>query len=113
VTEWTVRLAAAAEGDFQDILQWTAEQFGDAQARAYAETIIAAIEALSAGPEAARARPRDEILPGVFSVHISRAGRKGRHLILFRIDRQQRIVEVLRLLHDSMDLARHLPKDGS
>lgn len=113
MTEWTVRLATAAERDFQGILEWTGEQFGEIQVRVYADAIIEALEALASGPEAARAKPRSEILPGLFSLHITRGGRKGRHLILFRVDRQRMIIEVLRLLHDSMDLARHLPKDPS
>ena len=41
---WKVLLAAAAEADFRDIIRWTAEEFGDAQARVYAETLSAAIE---------------------------------------------------------------------
>jgi toxin ParE1/3/4 len=109
-----VRLAAAAERDFRGILEWTAEQFGEPQVHVYADTIIAALEALASGPEASgRAVPRNDILPGLFSLHIARGGRKGRHLILFRVDRSRMIVEVLRLLHDSMDLARHLPGDTS
>ena len=83
----TVRLAAAAERDFQYILDWTEEQFGPSQARVYADTIIAALETLAEGPEAARAKPRNEIQPGLFSLHIARGGRNGRHLILFRVDR--------------------------
>ena len=37
---WRVRLAAAAENDFRNILGWTSERFGEAQARVYAETLI-------------------------------------------------------------------------
>jgi toxin ParE1/3/4 len=47
---WPVRLAAAAEDDFQDVLRWTAEHFGDRQARVYARTLSMAFEALAAGP---------------------------------------------------------------
>ena len=111
MTEWTVRLAAAAERDFQGILAWTAEQFGEHQVGVYAGTIIASLEALASGPDAARAKPRSEILPDLYSLHIARGGRKGRHLVLFRVDRTRMIVDVLRLLHDSMDIARHLPTD--
>lgn len=111
MTVWTVRLAAAAERDLQGILRWTEEQFGPSPARAYLETIIASLEALAVGPEAARAKPRNEILPGLFSLHIARGGRRGRHLVLFRVDRARMIIDVLRLLHDSMDFAQHLPKN--
>jgi len=47
---WRVRLASAAEADFEQILHWTAERFGARQARAYAETLTAALEALAEGP---------------------------------------------------------------
>ena len=52
---WRVRLAAAAEADFHQILRWTAEHFGESQARAYADTLSAAIEALTEGPQVAGA----------------------------------------------------------
>ena len=38
----------------------------------------------------------------------SSVGRKGRHLVVFRMADGQAI-DVIRLLHDSMDLAKHLP----
>jgi toxin ParE1/3/4 len=38
----------------------------------------------------------------------SRVGRKGRHLVIFMMADGQTI-DVIRLLHDSMDLAKHLP----
>ncbi len=108
---WRVRLSAAAEADFQDILRWTIERFGEAQARAYAKTLADAVAALSAGPTIPGARRRDKIAKGLFSLHVGRQGRKGRHFVLFRIGRDgdRLAIEVLRLLHDAMDLARHVP----
>jgi toxin ParE1/3/4 len=38
----------------------------------------------------------------------SSVGRKGRHFVVFRMPDGQTI-DVIRLLHDSMDLAKHLP----
>ena len=55
------------------------------------------------------AKARDEIAPGVCTLHVARHGRKGRHFVVFRVA-EGKIVEVLRLLHDSMDLARHVPE---
>jgi toxin ParE1/3/4 len=108
-----VRLAAAAGADFQDILRWTKDQFGEAQAHAYAQTLSAALQALAAGgPTTAGAKARDEIAKGLFTLHVARHGRKGRHFVLFRIggdEAEHEVVEVLRVLHDAMDLARHLP----
>jgi toxin ParE1/3/4 len=44
----------------------------------------------------------------VATLHVARQGRKGRHLLVFRVSASERVVEVLRILHDSMDLSRHL-----
>lgn len=106
-----VRLTAAAEADIQDILRWTVAQFGEAQARSYAETLSAALEALAVGPTIIGAKARNDIARGLFTLHVARNGRKGRHFVMFRIGRHQRreVIEVLRLLHDAMDLPRHLP----
>ena len=45
------------------------------------------------------------------TLHVARKGRKGRHFVVFRVarDPDHDVIEVLRLLHDSMDLQRHLP----
>ncbi len=108
---WRVRLTAAAEADFQDIIRWTVAQFGEGQARVYAGTLSEAIEALTAGAKAAGVKPRDDIAKGLFTLHVARRGRKGRHFVMFRIGAEggDKVVEVLRVLHDAMDLPRHLP----
>ena len=108
---WTVRLTATAEDDFEEILHWTVTQFGEAQARIYAETLSAALNDLAAGPTVMGARKRDDILKGLFTLHVARRGRKGRHFVMFRVGRapDRDVIEVLRLLHDAMDLQRHLP----
>ena len=108
---WTVRLTAAAEADFEELLRWTADQFGEAQARIYAETISAAVNDLAIGPTIVGARKRDDILKGIFTLHVARDGRKGRHFVMFRVGpaSNRKVIEVLRLLHEAMDLQRHLP----
>jgi toxin ParE1/3/4 len=107
---WTVRLTAAAEADFGQILTWTREQFGEPQAFAYADTLALALEALHKGPETSGVKSRDDILRGLSSLHVARQGQKGRHFIMFRTARNPRtnVIEVLRILHDSMDLPRHV-----
>lgn len=109
--KWTVRLTAAAEADFEEILRWTVDQFGEAQARTYAETVSAALNDLTTGPTVVGARKRDDILKGIFTLHVARKGRKGRHFVMFRVGRapDHDVIEVLRLLHDAMDLRLHLP----
>lgn len=108
---WRVRLTAQAEADVAGILEWTAGQFGDTQAHRYAETLTSAIEALSEGPDAPGAKLRNEIARGLMTLHVARKGHRGRHFLLFRVSREagREVIDVLRVLHDAMDLAQHLP----
>lgn len=109
---WPVRLTAAAEADFRGIVRWTFERFGEAQARAYADTLVGAITALAQGPAIRGAKARDDIDNGLFTLHVARGGRRGRHFLMFRIghDGDRDVIEVLRILHDTMDAPRHAPK---
>jgi len=105
---WAVRLGRQAERDFIDILNWTAKSFGKAQANTYSETISLAIQALNYGPEILGSKLRDDIEPGIRTLHVERSGRKGRHFLVYRVG-SQGTIDILRMLHDSMDLQRHLP----
>ena len=106
--KWRVRLGAAAELDFANILKWTTENFGARQSRIYRDTLIQAIGDLADGPDVAGSRGRDEIMPGLRTLHIARHGQPGRHFILYRAV-EGRIIEIGRILHGQMDLGRHLP----
>jgi len=76
-------LGAAAELDSANILKCTAEHFGPGRAHAYRNTIVRAIGEIAHGPDVAGSRARDEILRGLRTLQ--------------------------RILHDGMDLPRHLP----
>jgi toxin ParE1/3/4 len=106
---WTVRLGRQAEQDYVEILQWTTKIFGKQQANTYAETMARAIEALEDGPDVLGVRVRDDIQPGIRTLHVARQGFAGRHFVVFRVTGSD--IDILRLLHDSMDLPRHLPAD--
>ena len=108
---WPVRLTASAERDFAQIVAYTTREFGARQVQPYLRTLTAAIEALSGGPATAGDSRRNDIGPGLMSLHVARLGRKGCHFIIFREQRgnDSPVIEVLRLLHDAMDLVRHLP----
>jgi toxin ParE1/3/4 len=105
---WAVRLAEKAEHDLLDALVWTTDQFGALQADDYLETLTLALEALTDGPNIVGSKVRDDIGLGIRTQHVARLGRKGRHLVVFRFADGQ-VIDVIRLLHDSMDLAKHLP----
>ena len=62
----------------------------------------------ASGPSALGCKTRAELGADVASLHVARQGRKGRHLLVFRAHEQDGVIEVLRILHDGMDLARHL-----
>jgi toxin ParE1/3/4 len=105
---WRVRFGAVAELDFANILKWTTEKFGARQSQLYRDTVIRAIGELANGPDVPGSRSRDEIMPGLRTLHVARHGRRGRHVLLYRIV-EGRIIEIGRILHDQMDLERHLP----
>jgi toxin ParE1/3/4 len=109
---WRVRLGAAAEVDFANILKWTSENFGARQARVYRNTLVQAIGELADGHDVAGSRSRDEIMAGIRTVHIARRGRRGSHFMMYRAAPNSTI-EIVRILHDRMDLQRHVPSDES
>lgn len=105
---WTAHLTDKAAQDIENILDWTYGQFGPLQMEAYTGIINGALEALTEGPQLVDVRRRPELGDGVATLHVARQGCKGRHLLVFRVHDQDCVIEVLRILHDSMDLARHL-----
>ena len=105
---WRVRFGAAAELDFANILKWTADNFGARQSRAYRNTLVQAIAELADGPDVAGSKARDEIMPGLRTLHVARHGRRGSHFLIYRAAPRSTI-EIVRILHDRMDLQRHVP----
>jgi toxin ParE1/3/4 len=95
--KWRVRLGSTAELDFANILKWTTENFGAHQSRLYRNTLVQVIGELANGPDIASSKAKDEIMPGLRSLHIA----------LYRT--QGSSIEIVRILHDRMDLERHLP----
>ncbi|HEY1794588.1 MAG TPA: type II toxin-antitoxin system RelE/ParE family toxin [Stellaceae bacterium] len=107
---WAVELSDEAAGDFRGIIRWTRRRFGSDQATEYGRVIKAALFELRAGPGILGIRDLGEVGPGYLSLHIARHGRRGRHFLLFRFrETDRRVVGVARILHESMDLAWHVP----
>lgn len=69
------------------------------------------MQALHAGPEIIAVKERGEIGNNIRTLHIACNQRNERHFIMFRVNRFQgrSIIDVLRLLHYTMELARHPP----
>jgi toxin ParE1/3/4 len=108
---WRYRLGADAEKDFARILKYTRDTFGERQVDVYRVTLIDALVALNDGPDVQGSTARDEILPGLRTLHVARKGRRGRHFVMYRAADNQ-VIEVVRILHDAMDLARHVPPES-
>src|SRR4051812_42189586 len=100
---WRVDVGREARIDISNVLRWTAANFGPAQARAYADTINAALLALRDGPTIAGSLDRSAVRPGLRALHVARHSRRGRHFILYWAPAHGTI-NVLRVLHDAMDV---------
>jgi toxin ParE1/3/4 len=100
-------ISAAARRDIRRALDYSARQWGAGQRQRYRALIGDGLKALLDDPNHPASRARDEIFPGVRSYHIAKPGRPGRHLIVYRIG-PDRDVQVIRVLHDAMDLERAL-----
>jgi toxin ParE1/3/4 len=113
-------LAPAAERDIEQILAWSHKQFGERARLRYEALLVRAIEDVLDDPKRAASHVRPEIAAAARTYHLrhSRDRAKGaagrvsqpRHFLLYRTlpDGQ---VEIGRVLHDSMDLDRHLPDE--
>ncbi len=93
-----IRLSVAARDDLMDIWRDTAERWGPDQADRYLDEIDTALKALARNPRRGAECP--DLLPG------ARRQVTGRHLVFYEEDATR--IMVIRVLHQSMDLPRHL-----
>lgn len=110
-----LRLSREADEDQIDIWFYTAKKFGLEQAERYERLIGQAFRDIAEDPYRNGAVPRAEIAPGLFSYPISlsavRSGTRihqAHHFILYLVLSEEEI-GVSRVLHDSMEIARHIP----
>ncbi len=116
-----LRLSRLAETDIVAVLQWTDTEFGESARLRYQTLIAAALNDLASDPLRVGTRERPELGVGLRSYHLdfSRARvpadidrvRRPRHLLIYRLP-DDAWVDIGRLLHDAMELSRHLPGDG-
>jgi toxin ParE1/3/4 len=97
----------AAELDFADIVRWTAQRFGARQAEAYRDIVLTALLELREGLNLTGSRPREDLAAGLRALHVARHGRRARHQLFYRIA-GERMIEINRILHDSMDPKLHI-----
>lgn len=87
-------VTAAAEADLRAIGRFTADTWGLDQKARYLAQIRDRFRQIRATP--GLGRPRDDIRPGIRSLAA------GRHVIFYR--NAEDLVEIVRILHDRMDL---------
>ncbi|MGC1272160.1 MAG: type II toxin-antitoxin system RelE/ParE family toxin [Planctomycetaceae bacterium] len=114
------RLSPLAEQDLESILAWTHEHFGERGRLRYEALLLRAILDVADDPQRSGCRPRPELAAGAMTYHLlssrnnvpKSAGRvrKPRHFLLFR-HTADGCLEVGRVLHESMDVERHLPEE--
>jgi len=115
------RLSGAAEADVVNILAWTHEQFGEAARLRYESLIVAALRDVAIQPDRPGSIARPELGAGVRSWHLrlsrdhvgpgAEPVRRPRHFLVYRLE--PALLVVSRVLHDAMELARHLDADAS
>lgn len=115
-----VIIAPKARSDITSILAWTEDNFGPRTSKYYPKLIATAIEQIAENPERAGSSQRPEIASHCRTYHLyfscKTAGRAGarirqpRHFLLYRVT-ESNIVEIGRVLHDSMDLQANLPEE--
>jgi toxin ParE1/3/4 len=108
VTVWIVLPSFAACRDFSNIIRWTADRFGQVQARKYGRLITETINRLKQGPNIPNVRKRNDLMTGLRSLRLH----NGRHVLFFEVDEKRKnTIVLIRILYDSMDFARHLPEE--
>lgn len=114
-----VVISTAAELDIEAILYWAEKHFGRHARHRYEALLTQAIADLAENPTRTGSHDRPEVAPAARTYHLIHSRRqvpravgrvkKPRHFILFREGGGH--LQVSRVLHDSMDLAEHVPED--
>lgn len=114
------RLAKAAQADIVDLLAWTEANFGETARLRYERLLTIALRDIAAEPERTNSIARSELGENVRSYHLRYSRERARtehgvvirprHLLLYRVARAD-LIGIGRVLHDAMEIERHLPKD--
>lgn len=113
-------ISPAALGDIEDVLRWSREEWGEQASTRYEALLARAILDITSNPDLPGSSGRPEIAPTARTYHLADSrthvpkltGRvkRPRHILLYRT-RPEDVVEIGRVLHESMDLAEHLPDE--
>ena len=116
------RVSPVAEADLEGILSWTLQTFGNQSRMRYYALISQAILDVADDPQRTGCLSRDILTAGASIYHLTHSrlhvppasGRvkRPRHFLLFRIV-DDGVLEIGRILHDSVELAQHIPQGYS
>jgi toxin ParE1/3/4 len=118
-----LRLSGPARIDIEDLLAWSEDRFGVAARQRYEALLTAAPSDVAQDPARQVVEQRPELGSAVFSYHISHSRRssearsaagvvaKPQHLLAWRVAGDGTL-DIVRVLHDAMELSRHLPQDA-
>jgi toxin ParE1/3/4 len=115
-----LHLARRADADIDDLLDWSESRFGREARERYATLLETALADIAADPVRPGSRSRPELGANRRSYHLRysqhrakiRAGfvSRPRHAIYYRVVTAD-LINVERVLHDAMDVGRHLPTE--
>lgn len=110
-------VTAPARFDLVDIRRYTRARHGMRAGDAYDGLLRQALRDLRDDPSRPGSRERPEIGAGIRSYHVARSRERAgsrikapRHFLLYFLPDDDTVV-VSRVLHDSRDLARHIPDE--
>jgi len=104
-------LAEAAKADILAVVRATRAQFGPMQVPRYRALIAEARLRLKEDPHLGH--HREGLPPEARIFHISQRGRPASHFLLYWVNVAENRIEVLRVLHDAMDIPRYWPVEGA
>ncbi|THV20712.1 type II toxin-antitoxin system RelE/ParE family toxin [Peteryoungia ipomoeae] len=114
-----VRLSAEADADLLDILTRTYAEYGSDALLRYELLIVTALSDVAVSHRRSGLVARPEFGPGIHSYHLRHSWerarhptgivRRPRHFILYR-QLLPELIGVGRILHDVMEVERHLPE---
>lgn len=113
-----VHVTSAARRDIATIVRRSFEEFGEAASQRYEALLLQALLDIGADPKRPGSKERPEFLvEGARTYHLEFSRRRvsgsrvkdPRHFVLYRC-REDGVIEVARIIHDSRDLDRHVPK---
>lgn len=110
------RVSGPAQGDLAHILATSLERGGEAARKRYAQLMTVALRAIAESATGPATRARDELGKGLRSMHVRQARgaaavRDPVHVIFFRVHGE--CIEIVRVLHERMDPARHVTTQRS